>query len=153
MVEELIKILEEEHDQFLDLADILKEKRDTIEKNDVERLKNVLEKERDKLRVLDDLEQKRLNLSLKITNDLKVEPTISAIINVIDEPLRHDLAIVVAKMTNVINEVSLINLGIQRMITYRLEEFDLIMNLFKSQDKTYDKTSHIPSGMIFNGNA
>ncbi len=71
----------------------------------------------------------------------------------INEPLRHDLAVVVAKMTSVINEVSLINLGIQRMITYRLEEFDLIMNLFKSQDKTYDKTSHIPSGMIFNGNA
>lgn len=152
MIEALISVLEREYDEFSKLVDILKEKRESIEKNDVERLKKILEKEKAELHVLDELEHERLDLSLKITHDLKVNPTISSIISAIDEPLRHKLAVIVAKMTNIVNEISLINLGIQRMITYRLEEFDLIMNLFKSQDRTYDK-SHIPSGMIFNGNA
>lgn len=149
----LIDVLEREYNEFFNLIVILKSKRNAIEQNDILSLKKVIEEEKHKIDVLDELERERVQIVFDISDDLKVNSTLSSITNALDDPWRHDLAVTVAKMTNLINEVSLINLGIQRMITYRLEEFDMIMDLFKNQDKTYDGSSHFQSGMIFNGKA
>jgi|GEM_PF-2601806 hypothetical protein len=152
-IESLINILSEEFSGFEGLIAVLRDKRDAIEKSDVQRLRKLLEKEKENLNYLDELEKKRIDVVESVSKSLSIKPTIFDIINAIDEPYRHDLAMVVAKLTNLVNEVSLVNLGIQRMIIYRLEEFDFIMDIFKGQDKTYDQTGHVPDGIIFNGRA
>lgn len=152
-VDLLIDVLEREYNEFSDLIIILKSKRNAIEKNDLLSLKKTIEDEKRKLDLLDSLERERIRIVSDIADDFNVRSTLSSITNALDEPLRHVLAVTVAKMTSLINEVSLVNLGIQRMITYRLDEFDLIMDLFKDQDKTYDGSNHLQSGIIFNGKA
>ncbi len=152
-IKELVETLQEEFSGFERLAITLRAKRDTIEKNDVDGLKKILVDERAILDDLDLLEQKRIALAGEISKEIESGSTISDIIKAVDEPYRHDLAILVAKLTSLINEVSLLNLGIQRMIAYRLEEFDFIMELFKDNDKTYDKQNHLPDGIMFTGRA
>lgn len=153
MKKELLKILIEEEEKVKDLIEALKAKRDAIEKGDLKRLNNILEEEKKMIKEIDSFESKRMELTDKVSKGLKTEATISGILSKMKEPERHDLTIIAAKLTELLNEVSLLNMGIQQMIAYKLEEFDMVMDLLHGRHFTYDKSDKAIIGTVFNRRA
>jgi hypothetical protein len=153
MRREIMDILKEEKEKVSELISILKEKRSAIEKNDATSLAKILEEEKKTVDILNELESQRLDVITKIAEEYDVEPTISEILVYVDEPLRHDLTLMAARLTELLNEVSLLNLGIQQMIAYRLEEFDVLMDAIRGKKITYDKYEKGKSGTVFNRRA
>jgi len=153
MEEKLMKMMEEEKCKIAELIEVLKSKRKAIEKNDTILLRDILEKEKKTVDDLNELEKKRLDVTTQIAKEYNVEPTISELLTHVSEPLRHDLTLMAARLTELLNEVSLLNLGIQQMIAYRLEEFDVLMDAIKGKRITYDKYEKGKSGTVFNRRA
>ncbi len=153
MEKKLMKMMEEEKEKVTELIEVLKDKREAIEKNDTVSLKSILEKEKKTVDDLNKIESERLDITRQIANGYNVEPTISELLTHIGEPLRHDLTLMAARLTELLNEVSLLNLGIQQMIAYRLEEFDVLMDAIRGKRITYDKYEKGKSGTVFNRRA
>ena len=153
MEKKLMDLMKEEKEKIIDLIDVLKEKRKSIEKNDLTALNSALEKEGKLLDVLNTLENERLRVTTDLSKKLSVEPTISSILTHVQEPLRHDLTLLAARLTELLNEVSLLNLGIQQMIAYRLEEFDVLMDAIRGKKITYDGYEKREKGTVFNRRA
>ncbi len=153
MEKKLMKMMEEEKEKVTELIGVLKDKREAIEKNDTVSLKSILEKEKKTVDALNKMESERLDVTKQIAKEYNVEPTISELLAHIGEPLRHDLTLMAARLTELLNEVSLLNLGIQQMIAYRLEEFDVLMDAIRGKRITYDKYEKGKSGTVFNRRA
>ena len=153
MKKELVKILVEEEEKVKDLIETLKTKRDAIEKGDSKRLNGILEEEKKVIKEINSFESKRMELTDKVSKALKTEPTISGVLSNMKEPERHDLTIIAAKLTELLNEVSLLNMGIQQMIAYKLEGFDMVMDLLRGRHFTYDKSEKSATGTVFNRRA
>ncbi len=153
MRKELVKILVEEERKVKELVEMLKTKRNAIEKGDSKRLNTVLEEEKKVIDEINSFESKRMELTNEISMELETEPTISGILSKMKEPERHDLTIISAKLTELLNEVSLLNMGIQQMIAYKLEEFDMVMDLLRGRHFTYDKSKKAITGTVFNRRA
>ncbi len=153
MEKELMEIMKEEKEKISELIETLKAKRKLIEQNNVVSLNNILDKEKDLVDTLNKLESKRLSVTIDISKRYETEPTISDILVHTKEPIRHDLTLLAARLTELLNEVSLLNLGIQQMIAYRLEEFDVLMEAIRGKKVTYDKYEENKAGTIFNRRA
>ncbi len=153
MEKKLMKMMEEEKEKVTELIGVLKDKREAIEKNDTVSLKSILEKEKKTVDALNKMESERLDVTKQIAKEYNVEPTILELLAHIGEPLRHDLTLMAARLTELLNEVSLLNLGIQQMIAYRLEEFDVLMDAIRGKRITYDKYEKGKSGTVFNRRA
>ncbi len=152
-IEELIDILNEEKEKVVNLIGILRKKRKFLEKKDIDGLKKILTAEKQKVDELESLEKSRSEFTRNFAEELGVEPTVSAILEKTEEPYRHDLTLIAARLTESLNEVSLLNIGIQQMIAYRMEEFDLVMEMLRGKRVTYDDSEKSIAGTIFNGRA
>ena len=152
-IEELINILNEEKEKVVNLIGILRKKRKFLEKKDIDGLKKILTAEKQKVDELESLEKSRSEFTRNFAEELGVEPTVSAILEKTEEPYRHDLTLIAARLTESLNEVSLLNIGIQQMIAYRMEEFDLVMEMLRGKRVTYDDSEKSIAGTIFNGRA
>ena len=152
-IEELIYILNEEKEKVVNLIGILRKKRKFLEKKDIDGLKKILTAEKQKVDELESLEKSRSEFTRNFAEELGVEPTVSAILEKTEEPYRHDLTLIAARLTESLNEVSLLNIGIQQMIAYRMEEFDLVMEMLRGKRVTYDDSEKSMAGTIFNGRA
>ena len=153
MKRELVKTLAEEEKKVKNLIEILKAKRDAIEKGDLKRLNDILKKKKKVIKEINSFESRRMGLTNEDSRVLKTEATISGILSKMKEPERHDLTIIAAKLTELLNEVSLLNMGIQQMIAYKLEEFDMVMDLLRGKHFTYDKSEKATTGTVFNRRA
>ncbi len=153
MRKELLKVLDEEEKKVKKLVEVLKRKRDAIEKGNSKKLGFILKEEKKEIDEINIFESKRMKLTDRLSEELETEPTISGILSKMKEPERHDLTIISAKLTELLNEVSLLNMGIQQMIAYKLEEFDMVMDLLRGRHFTYDKSEKTIAGTVFNRRA
>ncbi len=152
-IEELLDILNEEKDKTSKLIEVLREKRDLIEKKDTDGIKRILIVEKQSIDELNLLEKQRNEVTKDLSEALDAEPTVSGILEKIEEPHRHNLTLIAARLTELLNEVSLLNVGIQQMIAYRIEEFDMVMDVLRGKHDTYNENEKNLAGTIFNGRA
>ncbi len=153
MEEKLLTLLKKEEEKLSNFVELLKEKRDAMEKNETARLEEILENEERAVRELDSLEKERFSVTNEIAKFKKCKAILSEILTHTKEPMRHQLSLAAARLTELLNEVSLINLGVQQMIAYRLEEFELFMDTMRGKKVTYDGYENDRGGTIFNGRA
>ncbi len=153
MEEKLFELLTEEEGKLSKLVEILKEKRRDIERNDATQLEETLRKEEKTVKELDSLEKERNGIVGKLAAVYQCEAVLSELLTHLREPMRHKLSLTAARLTELLNEVSLLNLGIQQMIAYRLEEFDFLMNAVRGKKVTYDDYENDQGGTIFNRRA
>ncbi len=152
-IEELIDILNKEKEKVANLIKILRKKRDFIEKKDTDGVKEILTVEKQAVDELTFLEKNRAELTKNFAEELGTAPTVSGILEKTEDPYRHDLTLIAARLTELLNEVSLLNIGIQQMIAYRMEEFDMVIDLLRGKRATYDDSKNRVAGTIFNGRA
>lgn len=153
---QLISVLENEEEKLKELIDVLKTKKEAIKSGKVDSIENALKEERTSLSAIDRMEKERIFLTEKIAESLETAPTISEIIEKTEEPQKHDMAVMAAKLTEHLSEINFLNMGIQQLIAYKLEEFDIIMDSLRNDDMTYgsEKQSKPNStGLMFNGRA
>ncbi len=153
-LDELMSILEKEGDKLGELINALKAKKEAIKSGNAESIEEALKGERISLNALEGMEKERLILTEKIADSLETGPTISEITSKIEEPQKHDMALLAARLTECLSEVNSLNTGIQQLIAYKLEEFDIIIDSLRDDDLTYgSKKTNNMNGLMFNGRA
>lgn len=153
---QLMSVLENEEEKLKELIEVLKTKKEAIKSGEVDSIESALKDERNSLNAIDRMEKERILLTERIAGALETAPTISGIISKTEEPQKHDMAVMAAKLTEHLSEVNYLNMGIQQLIAYKLEEFDIIMDSLRNDDITYgnDKAGNPNStGLMFNGRA
>ncbi len=144
---------------FTDYRDILKKKEDALVKGEFDLLNEIIAQEENLVLEMSISEKKRDELSREFCEILgiPVDSGISEISSSLSETDGTDLMIKVARLMEMLQEVSLLHYNIDRMITFQLKHIKIIENTMSGNDKigTYSaKGKYMPNkgNEFFRGN-
>jgi len=154
----------EEHIQdmvciFSEYRDLLKEKENALVKGDFDNLSEVIAEEENSVLQMSIAEKKRDDLSAELCEAMGIpqDSGITDIAEKLSEDEGTQLMIKIAKLMEILQEVSLLHYNIDRMITFQMKHIKILENTILGNDKinTYSaKGKYTPNkgSELFRGN-
>lgn len=148
LVNNLINILQKEYDYYQTLCDLACAKKEALINNNVEELAQLVEKDTEKIELVQQLEEKRNNILANFSQELGLEKEVKLnnLLKEIPKPYQNKLKNIRKKLLKVIEEFQQINEENRVLLEEAIElnsfSFKMMANIVEPDSQTYDNTNN-----------